>query len=599
MAKSALQKRHSVQHLFDRAVQAQQAGHSSVALAAYEQVLRRNPDHGPSWVNRALQLEALGDLQGLQSCSAPVLRWYDHLLQQNPCDLDAHLMRGNALRWANRHDEAIASYDRMLELAPTDVRALCNRGNARQDKGEFAAAAEDYAQALAIEPANASLWSFHGVALCNAGLPEQALASQLRALELLPDNAQIRINTAFVLQELKRWSQALPHLEAALALHPGHPAALLNLSVVLDAMDRHAEAVQNLDHCLALHPNLVLAHAQRGVALTQLNQLDAALEAFDRALALQPNHDMTLWNKALALLKQGNFESGWPLHESRWLQSKHRGNQRHTETPPWLGREPVAGRTLLLHAEQGLGDTLQMCRYAPLLALAGARVVLQVPQPLVSLLRCLPGVAQVIEDNGPVPPYDLHCPLMSLPLALGTTLSTIPSAPCYLAADPRQVHRWATLLGPKQGLRIGLAWSGNATHSNDRNRSLPLATLLAALPSGNDYICLQKELRDSDRQALADNTLGVRFFGDHLGDFADTAALCTLLDLVISVDTSVAHLAGALGTNTWLLLPLAPDFRWLLDRTDSPWYPSFTLLRQDAAGDWTQPLQLIRQALSS
>ena len=251
----------------------------------------------------------------------------------------------------------------------------------------------------------------------------------------------------------------------------------------------------------------------------------------------------------------------------------------------------------MLHAEQGLGDTIQFCRYAAHVAQLGARVVLEVQAPLVSLLSSLNGVAEVVARGDALPPFDLHCSLLSLPLAFKTTLADIPSAAGYLAAPSAKVGVWRERLGAPERPRIGLVWSGNANHKNDRNRSIALATLLAHLPRGADYVSLQKDVSADDAALMAANPQ-VRHFGEHLGDFADTAALASLMDLVISVDTSVAHLAGALGRPVWILLPVNPDWRWLLDREGTPWYDAATLYRQKAPGDWQGVLERVKADVS-
>ena len=253
--------------------------------------------------------------------------------------------------------------------------------------------------------------------------------------------------------------------------------------------------------------------------------------------------------------------------------------------PLWLGDEPLNGKTIVLHPEQGLGDTIQFCRYAKLVSELGARVILQAPTALVPLLSGLDGVDELRDMQQPLPDFDYHCPLMSLPLAFKTTLTTIPRTTRYLQTTPEKLAAWTNTLGPKTKPRVGLVWSGNAAHKNDSNRSLSLKQLLACLPEGFDYISLHKEIRTSD-QALLNNQVSIRTYCHELNDFSDTAALCELMDIVISVDTSVAHLASALGKETWVLLPYAPDWRWLLDRQDSPWYQSVCLYRQDEHRDW-------------
>ena len=299
---------------------------------------------------------------------------------------------------------------------------------------------------------------------------------------------------------------------------------------------------------------------------------------------MRPGDARPHWNKALALLLAGDYAPGWALYEYRWKNDETKHHRRDFAHPLWLGDTPLAGKTILLHAEQGLGDTIQFCRYAKHVAELGARVILQVQPSLLPLLGSVEGVAQLVGEGKALPEFDLHCPLLSLPHALRASVDCIPSHVSYLTADAVRVGQWQQRLGPRQRPRVGLAWSGAAGHDNDRNRSIALAELLRHLPAGVDYISLQKDLRPADAAVIAGSAL--RHFGDDLRDFADTAALCELMDVVISVDTSVAHLAGALGRPTWVLLPHAPDWRWLLGTDRSPWYPTARLYRQGADGAW-------------
>jgi hypothetical protein len=305
------------------------------------------------------------------------------------------------------------------------------------------------------------------------------------------------------------------------------------------------------------------------------------------------------WNLALCRLLAGDFARGWAGYEWRWNVPQlagQIGERRRYAQPLWLGAEPLQGRTLLLYGEGGLGDTLQFCRYAKLAADAGARVILEVPGALQALLRNLAGVSQLVEKGGALPAFDLHCPLPSLPLAFGTTLDNVPSPRSYIAASPARLAEWNARLGESSQPRVGLVWSGGTKHTNDRNRSIALRELIEYLPRQFQYVSLQKETRGSDEDALRSRADILRFDG-RLDDFADTAALCQLMDVVVSVDTSVAHLSGAMGRPVWLLLPCVPDWRWLLGREDSVWYPSARLLRQDKAGDWAGVLARVRSEL--
>jgi tetratricopeptide (TPR) repeat protein len=325
--------------------------------------------------------------------------------------------------------------------------------------------------------------------------------------------------------------------------------------------------------------------------LQELRRLDDAIAAYDRAIEIQPDLAVAKFNKALALLLTGRFEEGWPLYESRVVQGRLSLPQ-----PPWLGGKEIGGRTVLLHSEQGLGDTLQFCRYANLVKDKQARVVLRVPASLAGLVATLQGVDAVVSEFDALPEFDEHCPLLSLPMAFGTRLDSIPGPSPYLFSRPERREFWSRRLGEKGGLRVGLAWSGTWCATYGYNRSIPLEELLRHLPAGPTYVCLQKDVRAIDQAAL--DSSDIRDLRDEIRDFEDTAALCDLMDLVISIDTSVAHLAGALGRPTWVLLACVPDWRWLLDREDCPWYPTARLYRQPEPGKWSPILEQAAADLS-
>jgi hypothetical protein len=332
--------------------------------------------------------------------------------------------------------------------------------------------------------------------------------------------------------------------------------------------------------------------------LQQLRRDEEALACYHEAWKLDPDHGAARRSAAYCRLLMGDFAQGWMQHESRWEASDVVFRRRHADRPLWLGVEPVAGKTVLLHAEQGFGDTLQFCRYASLVAARGATVVLEVPAALKTVLASLHGVSRVVSESDTQLPFDFQCPLMSLPLAFGTDLNTVPAETPYLRADADRVQTWKARLdeaGGRGRLRIGLAWSGNPHHKNDENRSMSLATLAPLYGLDATFVSLQPDVRQDDAGVLAQS--GILDFRGELRDFADTAALMQALDLVISVDTSVAHLAGALGRPLWILLPRVPDWRWLLDREDSPWYPGARLFRQDRPGDWPVVIEHVAQAL--
>lgn len=459
-----------------------------------------------------------------------------------------------------KRELALVNYDRALALQPDHADALSNRGSVLLALNRYDDSLKSYDRAIDARPVFPEAFSNRGIALEKAGRLDEALASYDRALVLRPDFVEALYNRGNVLKTLKRYDEAMTSYDRAIALRPGHADA----------------------------------HNNRGQVLRELMRYDEALACYDRALASQPQNIMAHCNAAALRLLLGDFGRGWTDYEWRWLKDSVILSNRIFPQPLWRG-EDIAGKTILLHSEQGLGDTIQFCRYVPLVAARGARVILEVQQPLHALMTGLSGATQIITKGNPFPEFDIHCPLLSLPLAFGTRLETIPFANAYLAAPTRRAMDWQTRLGVKQRPRIGLAWSGRAGHARDRERSIGLSAFLPLLEIGATIVSLQKEVRAEDAIILKERG-DILHAGEELGDFSDTAALMSQLDLIISVDTSVAHLAGALGKPVWILLTHEPDWRWLLDRDDSPWYPTARLFRQDDTRSWNSVIAHIYDA---
>jgi len=415
---------------------------------------------------------------------------------------------------------------------------------------------------------------------------DEALAGYDRVLALRPDHADAVNNRGLVLHQLRRFEEALASYDSALLLRPNYLHAFYNRGVTLHELRRFAEALASYDRAIAVRPGYAEALSNRGNTLQELQRFDEALASYESALAVRQDYAEAHFNKSLLQLRKGDFDGGWRDYEWRWKNQNLKLTKRDFAQPLWLGEAAVAGKTILLHSEQGFGDTIQFCRYAPLVAARGARVLLEVPAPLKDLMASLTGGAELISANDRLPHFDLHCPLHSLPLALGTRIETIPAHVPYLAAPPQSLRRWSAALSSEHRLQVGLAWSGAPTHRDDAKRSIKLVSLLPLLDVDADFVSLQRDVRADDAAVLQDCS-DLLLFDDELKTFADTAAVIANLDLVISVDTSVAHLGGALAKPVWVLLPVVPDFRWLLDRDDSPWYPTARLFRQYAAGDWS------------
>jgi tetratricopeptide (TPR) repeat protein len=362
-------------------------------------------------------------------------------------------------------------------------------------------------------------------------------------------------------------------------------------------MKRFEESLASYDQAIALSPKSAEAYLNRGTALAELKRFEEAVASYQRAGDLLPEYGDAHFNVALCKLRLGEFDIGWQTYEWRWQSDQLRHTKRSFTQPQWAGEEEIAGRTILLHAEQGFGDAIQFCRYIPLVVERGARVILEVQEPLRELMTSLVGTTQVISVGSALPDFDLHCPLLSLPLAFGTRVETIPSVVPYLRASSQGVADWGARLGSKRRPKVGLAWSGRPAHVNDRNRSIRLAALLSLLDIHATFVSLQKHVQPEDARTLETRN-DLLHFGDALTDFSTTAALIANLDLVIAVDTGIVHLAGALAKSVWVLLPFLPDWRWLLDRDDSPWYPTARLFRQEETRTWDNVIARVYVALS-
>ena len=520
------------------------------------------------------------------------------LTEAFPDVLVLHNILGASLAAQGKLEAATVSLRKAIALKPDFAEAHNNLGNVLKDRGELAAAIDSFRQAIALNPDLAEAHNNLGNALKDQGDGAAAVDSLRQAVALNPSYTEAYSNLGNALLVIGRLGEAAENLRKAVALKPGLAAAHSNLGNVLTEQDQPDQAIAALETAIRLQPNLAEAHNNLGNALRALGRFDAALACFEKAAAVQPDYAEARWNEGLCRLLLGDFEQGWKLYEWRWKKPGSADKERDFAAPLWLGRKPVAGKRILLHAEQGLGDTLQFCRYAQRLAADGASVIVETQPALKSLLGGLAGVESVVARGEPLPPFDFHCPLMSLPLACETRLETIPAATPYIHVDPALVESWRSRLGARTAPRVGLVWSGNRAHKNDRNRSVPLSMIAKLTAAEATLVSLQKELRSGEAAAL-EAIPNLRHIGDQLHDFADTAALIALMDVVVTVDTAVAHLAGAMGKPVWVLLPINPDFRWLTEREDSPWYPTARLFRQPAAGDWQSVIGQVGVALQA
>ncbi|CCE12199.1 TPR repeat protein [Bradyrhizobium sp. STM 3843] len=574
--------------LNNRGVVLQALGRHVEALESYAKALALRPDFVEALVNRGLTYSELARFE-------EALADYDGALALEPKHVDVLNNRAIALRRLGRPEEALASHSAALALRPKDPKALVSRGLTLHDLKRTEAAQADYDRAIALQPGHVDAFVNRGALLHELGRHDEALRSFERALALQPDNVHALTNRGVVLHDLARYGEALADHDQAISIQPGDAAALNNRGVTLHKLRRLEEALASQDQAISARQDYPEALVNRGIILYDLKRFDEAQADYDRAIAQRADYADAHFLKGLVSLVTGDFAQGWAGYEWRHQAPVARLTPRALPQPSWRG-EDIAGKTILLHGEQGFGDSIQFCRYVPLVEARGARVVLEADTPLARLMQTLRGAHEVIAKGDPLPDVDIRCPLPSLPLAFETRLDTIPADGPYLSAPDNAAEAWAPLLVNARPLKIGLAWAGNPNHVRDRERSMDLRHLLPLFEVNATFVSLQKQLRDGEAGLLAQH--GVLDVSDQLHDFADTAALISQLDLVIAVDTGVAHLAGALGKPVWIMLTHAPDWRWLLDRDDSPWYPTARLFRQGDGRDWAGVIAQVRASLN-
>jgi Flp pilus assembly protein TadD len=468
-------------------------------------------------------------------------------------------------------------------------------------RGDFARAERLYRQLIRKKRDLSQAKHMLGVLRYQNGHFDEAERLIRQALAISEDDAA-HYHHGMVLSELDRYQEAVASFDKAIALNPSYAGAYNNRGVALQAMKRYEDALASFDKAIALNPGFAEALYNRGNAIDAMvllgnelfaqNRDDEALTLYDKAIFLRPEHAEARFAKALLKLSLGDYAEGWRLYEWRWRTRSFAPFLRNYG-PLWQGDDDLSGKTIFIHADQGMGDAIHLSRYLPMLRARNCRVLFEVHGPLVPLFHDY-DIEVIARGEAPpsaeaLPPFDFHCPLFSLPLVFKTTLDTIPSSVPYLTAQRDKVDAWGALLGEKTRPRVGLTWSGNPKLRHDFRRSINLETLTPILTDAVEWFSLQPNVRDHDRETLA-ATPALRDLTDRLTDFSDTAALISHMDAVISVDTSVAHVAGALGKPLWLLLPFHPDFRWLRERSDSPWYPTATLFRQTRDGDWSDVL---------
>lgn len=581
---------------FNQGIALHQQGKLADAECIYGEVLQQQPNHFDA-------LHLLGVIAAQTKKTELAVELITSAIRLNPKVAAAHSNLGIALLHLQRHEDALASYDKAIALKSDDAEAHYNRGIALGALMRPEEALASYDKTIALKPDHAAAFNNRGTALLGLKRVEDALASYDKAIALKPDYADAYNNRGAALLNLKRPEEALASYDKAIGLKPDHADAYNNRGNALRELKRPEEALASHDKAIALKPYFAEAHYNRGIALMELKRSEEALAGYDKAIALKPDYADAHWNQSLCFLLLGRFEQGWRQHEWRKRLKEPLGVRSYSQ-PLWLGQENLAGKTLFIYWEQGLGDTIQFCRYAKLAEARGAKVILSVQQPLIELLKHSSSTIQVIGPNDVPTDFDYHCPLLSLPLAFKTTLSNIPATIPYLKSNVEKSLFWKEYLGEKNKPRVGLVWSGgfrpNQTEPWNFNsrRDIPLSKFAALKDSDVEFYSLQKgQPAESELAGL----LRRNWDGPHIIDFtsllhnfSDTAALVKNLDLIISVDTSTAHLAGALSKPVWILNRFDTCWRWLLERADSPWYPTVKLYRQEKAGHWDDVVQRIK-----
>jgi tetratricopeptide (TPR) repeat protein len=588
-----LQPRNSAYHS-NMAVALRALGRRGEAIASYREALLHQPGNLETHIQLGLLLGECGEVASEEAQYRLVLRHPVGLdLAAVRAQVDARFHLANLLVRRKQFDDAISEFRQVLRQRPDFVAAHCNLGVVLFDLSAFEECERCYREALRLNPTFAEAHTNLGGLLIKLGRLDEAEVHLREACKLRSDFAGAFSNLGDLLRLQGRLEEAEAYCREALRLEPDYVPAQLTLGNALREAGRFHDAEPCYRVALAHDPALPEALNNLGTLLYDLGRPDEAIESLRMAVSHRPDYADAHFNLGVSLLLAGQFDEGWREYEWRWKQPKKKLHLRDFSHPLWNG-EDIGDRVLLLHAEQGLGDTLQFVRFVPAIA-AGRRVVLEVQRPLMPLLTGLPGLERIVARGDPLPPFDLHCPLLSLPRVLGTTLDTIPREASYLRADPQRVAAWRQRVAQLDGQRVGLVWAGNQTMSGDRRRSIPLERFseLVGLP-GVSFVSLQKGPGASQSPPPG---LSLHDWTDELHDFGETAALIEALDLVISVDTGVAHLAGALGRPVWLLNRFDRCWRWLLNRDDSPWYPSLRQFRQSQPGDWTGVLRNVRTEL--
>jgi tetratricopeptide (TPR) repeat protein len=611
----------SLQQLFNGALAHHQAGRLAQAEPIYRQILAANPNQpdtlhllgllyhqaghsaqGLDLLLRSVQLAAtfsslnnLGEVLRALGRPTDAVQCYGRAIQMNSGFADAYANLGTTLLDFGKLDEAEKNLSRACQLAPQRADFHLRLNIARQKQGDPHGAVLAGRRAVELAPQQAEAWSSLAVSLASVKKDAEALDAANQALSLAPDRAEAWVNLGFVHERASRHADAETAYRKAIELNPNYSVSYRNLAAMYDGQNRIDESIPPLERALELQPRDLEGWNNLSTLRRRAMDVPGAVQAAETALRMQPGHPASHGNLGLALLTLGDYERGFAEYEWRWRCDNFTTASRDFGKPMWDGSDP-AGRTIFVHTEQGFGDTIQFVRYVPMLAARGARIILECTLPLRNLMPGVKSVSKVVVAGVRPPDFDLHIPLLSLPKIFKTTLSTVPAAVPYLFVDDDRLAKFKQLTSdPDAKLRVGLTWAGNV--KPDPSRTCPLE-LLAPLASvaGVTYFSLQKgdNARDADNPPPGIKLVNLT---DDLKDFADTAAAMLNLDLILTIDTAAAHLAGALGRPTWTMLPWACDWRWLTGREDSPWYPTMRLFRQPTRGDWQSVIARVAEEL--
>lgn len=602
-----------------------------IALKCFDAAVSFDPSNASYLVDRANVIASLGQ-------PAEAVDAYERALRINPRLAEAHSNRSQALRLLGQREEALAGFNEAIALKPNFIDAHAFLGETLMEIGDFEGAIKAFTQTLLLNPAHIPVLLNRGTCQFNLRRWEKALKDFQSLVDLVPEHATAQARRAQCLYELDRYPLALATIERAMVLQPKDPECHLLRGKILSKLERFEEAMVDFEKATELGGDPASCFVARGATYMQLRQFDTALDYFDRGIRLNPNnavwfynrgctlqslrrheeaianfdeaiardptHAPSYWNSSLSYLALGD-PKGWDHYEWRWKLEKGGPDKRQQPqgVTRWQGFEPLEGKHILLTSEQGLGDSIMFCRYAALVAERGAKVSLALPKGLVRTLARLPNIESILVrgKSQSLKGFDYYCPLLSLPKVFRTRVESIPfGSTAYLSADPELIARWRERLDAASGHdprpRVGLMWSGRVVKALGL-RSMSLETMLGVRHPGYQFISLQKEISATDRDLLREHD--VLHFGDEQEDFADAAAMIELMDVVISIDTSIAHLSGALGHETWVALQFSAEWRWLLDRDDSPWYPKARLFRQPKQDDWEAVVERLRHALEA